>query len=564
MRNFFHWSTLIGTLVLSAHQPAALSQATPNNSFTIDYQGTTYKVDTYGAGKTYQDTKNLISPLNFKSSIIWNGAILASNIAQSIADKGRFTTSTNPYATINLPYEEYQGLVFVQRTLFGGNITTQSWSQTFGSPRNGWVLVNPQSQQDLIIPAGNVSGGSSNNITSNLGTSLLPQFEGGVLTVDQANKNIADNFTLDGSTTNAIDIQGNNPLFSGIFSDASTGTPGNISFTNTSSPTSSRAVVLTGKNTFTGKTTFGQRVFLELRKGGSIENSQTIEIQRGGRLNIDTPNQTTIVRNITGQGHLQPNSTTNVVIDQPGIVFDGRVQTSRGSLIKSGVEAWTLTSTYNHVDGGITVKDGSFIMKGGSFDDTHTGVATPITVNPGARFGIQSNTTTNTGSVSVGGVGSRSHLDINGSLIIKGDLNLKTRSRTLFNSGDIGDPNLNTGARSLVVTGTLSHNGENIDSRGGNYTIDVGELRGNSNILIDAETLTLATRNDSLFDGRFGDFNTGQQGGTLIKEGAGNLTLSKNGGITNLGNLTVNKGVLQLRSGGNQVNTLAKSMATES
>lgn len=74
---FFHWSTLIGTLVLSAHQPAALSQATPNNSFTIDYQGTTYKVDTYGAGKTYQDTKNLIGPLNFKSSIIWNDAILA-------------------------------------------------------------------------------------------------------------------------------------------------------------------------------------------------------------------------------------------------------------------------------------------------------------------------------------------------------------------------------------------------------------------------------------------------------------------------------------------------------
>jgi hypothetical protein len=147
-----------------------------------------------------------------------------------------------------------------------------------------------------------VSGGSSNNITSNLGTSLLPQFEGGVLTVDQANKNIADNFTLDGSTTNAIDIQGNNPLFSGIFSDASTGSPGNISFTNTSSPTSSRAVVLTGKNAFTGKTTVGQRVFLELRKGGSIENSHTIEIQRGGRLNIDTANQTTIVRNITGQG----------------------------------------------------------------------------------------------------------------------------------------------------------------------------------------------------------------------------------------------------------------------
>lgn len=204
------------------------------------------------------------------------------------------------------------------------------------------------------------------------------------------------------------------------------------------------------------------------------------------------------------------------------------------------------------------MKEGSFIMKGGSFDDTHTGVATPITVNPGARFGIQSNTATNTGSVSVGGVGSRSHLDINGSLIIKGDLNLKTRSRTLFNSGDIGDSNLNTGARSLVVTGTLSHNGENIDSRGGNYTINVGEIRGNSNILIDAETLTLATRNDSLFDGRFGDFNTGQQGGTLIKEGAGNLTLSKNGGITNLGNLTVNEGVLQLRSGGNQVNTLAK------
>lgn len=144
MKRSFAGTSLIGILLLSAHQPAALGQATPNNSFTIDYSGITYKVDTYEPRKTYQDAKNLISPLDFNSSAIWNDGILASNIAQSIAKKGQsITTGNNPYDSIFFPYDESTGNVIVQKTGSSGNVMSASFSQTFGSPRNGWAFVIP-------------------------------------------------------------------------------------------------------------------------------------------------------------------------------------------------------------------------------------------------------------------------------------------------------------------------------------------------------------------------------------------------------------------------------------
>ena len=411
------------------------------------------------------------------------------------------------------------------------------------------ILARPTSAP--IIRTGNLkNGGTGINLTSNLGSLITPEFQGGTLTVNQNNSNVTQNFTLDSSTTNAIDANGNEASFSGVFSNAASGTPGNIRFEN-SVIGNNKAITLTGSSTYTGTTSIGPRVFLALRGAGSINNSSDLNIERGGRLNIQTNAGTAhTLRNVTGGGDLQPNSGATVEINRSGVRFDGRLQTIPGSVTKTGTEAWTLTNPDSHVHGGVTVAEGAWIMDGGSFDGKAPW--TPVTVLPGARFAVTSGTTTNTGSFTVGGAGNRSHLEINGNLRVNGHLNLEPRSRVLFNWNDgTSGPR----ARELHVGGTLNHNGESIDSRGGDYLITVNSLQGSGNILVDGETLTLTTRNDSPFDGKIGDFNPGQQGGTLIKAGQGTLSLSQSGGISNLNNLQVNEGTLALLNGGNTVNT---------
>ena len=306
--------------------------------------------------------------------------------------------------------------------------------------RYAYVAANP------IIPTGNISGGNGINLTSNLGSLITPEFQGGTLTVDQDNSTYTQNFTLNGSTTNAIDANGRVSTFSGIFRDSSN-TAGNIIFRDSSAPNIANVIRLQGRHTYTGSS---------------------------------------------------------------------------------------------------TIESGNVLLDGGSFFKT-----SPVTVKPGARLGILSSTKAEAGSTVVGGPGSRSHLDINGTFKINGDLTLLESSRTLFNSGDISDTSLAAGTRSLSVTGVLTHNGENIDSRGGNYSIDTGELRGSSNILVDGETLTLTIQNDSSFDGGIGDFNPGQQGGALIKKGNSTLALNRSQALANLSSLQLEQGQLTLNEGRN-------------
>lgn len=554
-------AAILGLLIATIQLPA-FSQTQPDQSFVINSNGIDYNIDTYGSGKTYYEALNTIQKLglDFQKTAIWNDFNKALGIAQETATAGYNKAVPNPYYDTWFPYNGRFGTplgisdeVNSIGTLYSpGGINYFDYSPSYSNrtPKNGWAVVNAIPQAQSIIQSGNVNGGNANNKTSNLGSSLLPQFEGGTLTVDQANATITDNFTLDSSATNSIDANGNEASFSGVFSDAASGTPGNIRFEN-SVVGNNKTITLTGNSSYTGNTSIGPRVFLALRGTGSINNSSDLTIERGGRLNIETNAGTShTLRNVTGGGDLQPNSGATVEINRSGVRFDGRLQTIPGSVTKTGTETWTLTNPDSHVHGGVTVAEGAWIMDGGSFDGKAPW--TPVTVLPGARFAVTSGTTTNTGTFTVGGAGNRSHLEINGNLRVNGHLNLEPRSRILFNWNDgTSGPR----ARELHVGGTLNHNGESIDSRGGDYLITVNSLQGKSNILVDGETLTLTTRNDSPFDGKIGDFNPGQQGGTLIKSGQGTLSLSQSGGITNLNNLQVNEGTLALLNGGNAVNT---------
>ena len=86
----------------------------------------------------------------------------------------------------------------------------------FTNSISNWAIAG-----NIINKGGNTGSGTGINKTSNLSPNgnLFPVFQGGTLTVDQNNQTYNQDFTLDNSTTNAIDINGLVSTFSGSFSD---------------------------------------------------------------------------------------------------------------------------------------------------------------------------------------------------------------------------------------------------------------------------------------------------------------------------------------------------------
>ena len=270
---------------------------------------------------------------------------------------------------------------------------TYSALSPYGATIDFAILVNSYPAAAAIVTAGNRNGGNGNNLISNLNNSLLPEFQGGTLTVDQANATINQNFTLDGSSTNAIDAGGNDATFSGVLSNATGGVAGTISYRN-SAIGSNNTIALTGTSTYTGKTTVGERVFLALRDGGSISESSSIQIERGGRLNIDyrsntnLKNQETRLQNVSGAGDLQPNTPVEVAITQDS-TLSGRIQ-GIANLRKTGGATWTLSSNQNNLVGS---SSGNFTIEAGKVDLKGSMKAGQVIVEPGAALDTSGSST---------------------------------------------------------------------------------------------------------------------------------------------------------------------------
>jgi len=128
-----------------------------------------------------------------------------------------------------------------------------------------------------IISSGNVDTGNANNKSSNLEKTLVAAFKGGTLTIDETNPTYSLDFTVDNSNTNQIDSAGNTATFSGAFTDAANGIPGNLLIADSGS--TGGAIRLNGSNTYSGLTTVKSGT---LEINGSIQSNTTIE--QAGRL----------------------------------------------------------------------------------------------------------------------------------------------------------------------------------------------------------------------------------------------------------------------------------------
>ncbi len=173
-------------------------------------------------------------------------------------------------------------------------------------PYDASGLFGPTSSAD-IMPVSSIAAGQT-YFLSNVGTSVIPAFTGGTLQVDTRGQAYAQDFLLDDSLSNRLDLRGNSALLSGVLSDAIPGTPGRIVIAN--SGVGGR-IVLSGASTYTGPTTIERGAVLIVN--GSIVSPVTVDGMLGGT--------GTVGSTFVGGGILAPGNSIGTITVQGDLAF---------------------------------------------------------------------------------------------------------------------------------------------------------------------------------------------------------------------------------------------------
>jgi autotransporter-associated beta strand protein len=228
-----------------------------------------------------------------------------------------------------------------------------SW-YNFGSAYQ-WKLIPHTGSSldwDLLISSNITSGGTFQS--SNLGTTTSPVFDGGILQIS-ASGSIAQNFTIT-SNNGTIDQNGTTATFTGIFSDAVTGTPGSLFIINSSS---GGAITLAGANTYSGGTTVASGTLSVL--GASPTGFGNVSVSAGATLmGTGTINGQLSVAGILKPGH-SPGylAATNTVTMSAGSTY---TQDIAGTLQASSTSPVGASGYYSFLN----VTNGQFVIQPGS------------------------------------------------------------------------------------------------------------------------------------------------------------------------------------------------------
>lgn len=214
-----------------------------------------------------------------------------------------------------------------------------------------------------ILPSGSY-------LASNLGGSVNPAFQGGTLKVDQSGNTYAQAITLGGSGSNTIDQAGGRAIFSGSFSNATSGSPGTLVITNSAT---GGAIVLTAVNTYTGRTSIGAGATLALSGGGSIAASAGVA--NSGMLDISAASAPVSIVTLSGNGGVTLGGQT-LVLTGAADSFGGAATGTGGLTVSGGTETLTGSSTYT---GQTTVASGAEL-------DMFGAIASPVLVQDGGTL----------------------------------------------------------------------------------------------------------------------------------------------------------------------------------
>lgn len=218
---------------------ALLTKATPAKAETaVDYQGSTYYLD---AARIY--SSNFDGWYKSVTTGSWWGN---EAIAKGLAEAAGLKLGLDREVVEPDGYKFSKGAIFMYTYGYEGgvNVITSNCQYLYGilgsttisradcSRGNSFFVgglyayetkaPTPLTVAVPIASSGNVGSGSGVNLTSNLTAKILPQFQGGTLTVATSNAVVSNDFTLSATAGNAIDAAGNDATFNGSFSaDAS-------------------------------------------------------------------------------------------------------------------------------------------------------------------------------------------------------------------------------------------------------------------------------------------------------------------------------------------------------
>jgi len=355
---------------------------------TLDYQGYTYTLDSGNDISSGTAAKEILNTSWYGDPVLTKG--LAKTVELSLGSNfvpgGFSNTQLAPYfyyyfepgsasnidsnkfaSECQFRQENYSSLTLKETTC----IDRINRFDIAGEYRYGYAYEAspriPIAPPASITTTGNLIGGSGINITSNLpsqgGTKLLPQFQGGTLTVSLPSL-VTDNFTLSSSSSNTIDVAGNSATFSGIFSDEN-GAKGSIAFSNTSSKQAT--LTLTGQSIYSGRTWVKDNTTLQINAKDALPTSTVLLISGGGKVALSGNDQT--VGMLSGSGQVDVGKGT-LTVDSSGISgLSGASVSGDGNLIKSGSYTQLLSGKVD-LNGILKVKEGTLILSGSSSSNT--------------------------------------------------------------------------------------------------------------------------------------------------------------------------------------------------
>ena len=387
-----HWA------YMAPYNPAVLTPPSPTQYVPADITSPEWR---WTAGTTWQVSSPTVfgtaTPGTFKITGYSNGYYWGVGAAPLDSVVGNFTVLGSMTPEGNVLFSLLFG---TSLDSLSGQITGDA---TTGSMAlRGYTLSGPTGAPTLasIMPVSTIAPGQT-YFLSNVGSTVIPAFTGGTLQVDETSGTYTQNFGVDGSATNRLDLRGNSATLSGVLSDAVPGTPGLLTIANSGLGGS---VSFTGNSTYTGLTTIEAAATLSVdgsivspvSVGGTLRGTGTVggatTVQSGGTLAPgNSPGTLTFAAPVV----MAPGSTLSLDIDGTGTGagagnYSRVVVTGAGNTFTAG---GTLLPVLRGITGAATNsftpsigQQFAVVVAEGGVQGSFAGLAQPAGLAAGTRF----------------------------------------------------------------------------------------------------------------------------------------------------------------------------------
>jgi autotransporter-associated beta strand protein len=358
-------------------------------------------------------------------------------------------------------------------------------------------------------------GADSTTKISTIGSSATPSFNGGTLQIDKPGT-YANNFTLQSAAASAIDATGNSAVFSGIFSDYTSGTAGYLTITDS---TGGGLITFSGVNTFTGSTTINSGASLALTGSGSLAASSGIS--NNGVFDISGTSSGASIVSLSGSGTVLLGG-QNLTLTSASGIFSGVISGAGQLIVNGGGETLGGANTYS---GGTVINGGTLTVGDGTSNGWIIGNVSTAGTLTFARADAVTFDGLISGSGGLSQAGS-STLTLTAANTYTGTTNVAAGVLALAGSNTIAS------SSHVTVTGTLDVTaaGASLKSLAGAGTVQLG-----------GQTLTLTSASDTFSGVITGTGNVVLLSGTETFTGANTYSGSTvvSGGILRLGQTAV-------------------------